>query len=405
MIEHYSFLEDAANCFGEAFILYETEAAKTDDTRTLAPLAACCRLLYVALEKGFKHSLARIDPHLLLAKPDRQLLLDLRRDLLDRPVPTIFCSRRPFDTLSLTQSWEALRVLAPGTLDEQIATDFDRALQRLVQLRHRAQHGEWFDEPDSVLAAVRQLLARFHPVVGSVAPEFLTRLVTDNGQLQSRLRAIEFDVDSSWQVLIDYLKSHGNIKMVIDLFATSPADGEFLGVLFGNNTARSYMIGSADVPLSMADGFFVTPLTKTQASDRYSERTRRLAEADLDIIRALPDGVEGLVPLETGHLSIPLTSTWLSLHLPLLVPSQLFVSAILTQFNISFVDPDSVRGDVDGVLECAVSKPGVHTESISIDGEAYFCSEFYHEITESLDDVSSGEFRRSLLLSLTLSLK
>ncbi|MHB8050495.1 MAG: hypothetical protein ACYDHQ_04655 [Coriobacteriia bacterium] len=401
MAQHYSFIDDAVMCFGEAFKTYEAEAAKTEDKRTLPPLAACCRLLYVALEKGFKHSLANIDPHLLLAKPDRQLLLELRRDLIDRPVPTIFCSRQSFDTVGLTHAWDALRSLAPEALDEQAASDFDRALRRLVQVRHRAQHGEWFEEPEEVLAVVRQVFARFQSVMSSVAPEFLSHLIADNGQLQSRLHAIEADVDVSWQVLTDYLRERSVIRMVIDLFAVLPEEGENLSVLFGRNGVPNAMFGSGDVPLSMADGFFVATLTKAQAFDRYSERKRRLAEADPAVLRALPEGVEGIVPLETGHLSVPSTSAWLSLRLAPLVPPQLHASAMMTRFSIAFEDPDSVRGAVHGVLECAVRKPGTHTEAICVNGDAFVDLESYHEP----DEESAGEYRRLLQLALTLSLE
>lgn len=404
MTQHYSFINDAANCFGEAFKLYEAQATKSEGECTLAPLAACCRLLYIALEKGFKDSLEKIDPHLLLAKPDRKLLLDLRHDILNRPVPTIFCSRQQFETLNLDQSWEALKLLLAVRLDEQVARDFDQSLKKLIKLRHRAQHGEWFEEPQFVLAVVRQVLARFHPVMSSLAPVFWTRLAADNGQLKSRLKAIELGVDSSWQVLIDYLRNHGNLRMEIDFFANLSADGEQLSVLFGDDN-RNYMLGRADIPLTMADGLFTSRLTKTQASDRYSERMRRMTEAGIDGIKTLPDGVEGLPTLETGHLSISLTSAWLSLFLESIKPSQLYVSANLSRLQITFSNPDSAQGEVHGLLQCAVIKLGENPESIFIDGDAFFSSEFYSERASPQEDVSSDVIQRSLRLALTLSLK
>ncbi len=401
---HYSFIDDAAFCFGEAFKIYEAETARVEGSLRFAPLASCCRLLYVALEKGFKHSLALIDPHLLLVKPDRQLILELHKDLNERPAPTIFCSRKPFDTLGLTQTWEALRSLAPTTLDQQVASDFDRALQRFVHVRHKAQHGELFEKPKEVLAVLRQLFARFQSVAGSVATDFLMRLISDNGQLVSRLRAIEADVDADWQVLIDYLRGHGELRMETGIYATLQEDGDHLSVLFGKTNSTSSMSGSADVSLSMANGFFVSPLTKAQELERYSERMRRLAESELDIRNALPNGIEGLVPLETGHLTIPSTSTWLSLNLDLVEPPQLFASAIVKRLGIDFVDPNSVQGNVQGILECAVQKPGVRTEPVFISGAAFFRAEFIIEPENSQESFSHNEYLRYLILTLALSL-
>ncbi|MBX3223358.1 MAG: hypothetical protein KF795_22790, partial [Labilithrix sp.] len=89
--EHLSFLDSAVEEFLNAFETHEV-LTRLEGKRSLQELGRCARNLYVALEKGLKHSLARIDPYLLLTKPEATKLRDLRRDLVHRPVPTIFCS-------------------------------------------------------------------------------------------------------------------------------------------------------------------------------------------------------------------------------------------------------------------------------------------------------------------------
>lgn len=409
MFQYLSFLQDAEERFLESFQLYQTVAAQTESQRTLEPLAQCSRSLYIALEKGFKHALAEIEPHLLLAKPERSLLLELRRDLLARPVPTIFCSRRTFDTLGLLQTWEALNDVSAAALDKQVASDFDRALKRLVEVRHRAQHGELFEDPDELLAVVRQVLGRFEAVSRARSPELLARLYARNGQLQSRLHAIEADVDTSWQVLLDYLSDHAPLRsMLVTMYVIHSEDDDNLHALIGKSAvsvksaAANSMLGEADVPRSMADGLFLTTLTKQQAQDRYSERMRLRASANPVEVGSLPPGVDGIVPLYPGRIILPATNAWLSLHLAQLTPSQLHVSATLSQLEVTFNEPDEVRGTVAGVLECSVVRPGTHPASVKVSGTAYFDSEW---VTESdSDSVSKQPTNRAMHLDLSLSL-
>jgi hypothetical protein len=129
-----------------------------------------------------------------------------------------------------------------------------------------------------------------------------------------------------------------------------------------------------------------------------------LAKSDSDPLNALPDGIESLVPLEIGHLTIPTTSTWLSLNLAPVNPPQLFTSAILTRFDIDFRDPNSAQGEVRGLLECSVRKQGLRTESVFISGDAFFHAEFLTEPEDSQGHASRNIYDRCLMLALVLSL-
>src|SRR4051812_46749401 len=109
MPTYLGFLDDAIEEFADSFEDYQSLVASPPAELTLRRAAKCLRNFTLAVEKGLKHGLSVIDPYLLISKPDRGLLMNLRRDLEARAAPTIFCSREPFDTISLMQTWKTLR--------------------------------------------------------------------------------------------------------------------------------------------------------------------------------------------------------------------------------------------------------------------------------------------------------
>src|ERR1039457_7471538 len=117
MPTHISFLDEAVAEFLEAFELHQGLVTLKPEQRELRAIASCVRSFALALEKGFKHALATVDPYLLISKPDRNLLLQLRHDMNASPVPSIFCSRHPFETISLSQTWKTLREIATSPPD------------------------------------------------------------------------------------------------------------------------------------------------------------------------------------------------------------------------------------------------------------------------------------------------
>ena len=107
MIAHVPFSREAVEEFLAGFALYRELAALESDKRDALSVARCVRTFYLGLEKGFKATVAAVDPYLLLSKPDHQLLTQLRRDMIGRPVPSIFCSRQPLDTLNMYQTGDS----------------------------------------------------------------------------------------------------------------------------------------------------------------------------------------------------------------------------------------------------------------------------------------------------------
>ena len=411
MTQHLSFLDDAEERFIEAFGGYERLVAATTAERRIGPACQCVRGLYLALEKGLKHALAAIDPYLLIAKPDRGLLLQLRKDMLSRPAPSIFCSRQPFETIGLTQTWEALRDLAPPAVDDEILADFDRSLNRLCQERNRAQHGEVVSEVDDILALVGQLLARFLEVIGTLVPELMERLRARDGQLESRLRAIENDVDAGWQVLADYLQSHGPIQISVRLFTILERESENIETLLGTSDrtdTHSRIVAGCDVPRSMASGLFETFLTKQQAEDRYTARRRLAALAAYESPRASNKKSSGqgaeraVIPMSAGRITIPTTSAWLTLYLPSVTPHHLSVSATLTQLEVRFDNSSKIEGRVTGRLECAVQKGAACAKALSVEGAGYLRSEWHFEGDPAAEPAKRDSTQRVFDLELAL---
>jgi hypothetical protein len=405
-LESYlSFLDEATYCFLDAFAVFETISGLAEKERTLAGMAPCVRGLYVAMEKGLKHAVSRIDPYLLIAKPDRTLLLDIRKDLVARQAPSIFCSRQPFETTSLVQTWDTLRSLDDGAVDADIVADFDRALRRVADLRNRLQHGELLSEVEEVRAAVEQLLARFKPIASEWAPDWLEAMCSRNGQLASRLQAIENKVDRNWQVLIDYLRTSGPIDASIVFFTMCGPERDSVETLFGKSSGGNSLLGGGTVPRSAVAGeLFSAFLSEQQALDRRSERRRRRA-----LLEAAGLGAEGapasaLVPLDFGRITVASTNAWLSLHLPDVTPHQLSFSATLVNLTVQFDDADGLLGRAEGRIECSVQRGNACLESVDVIGVAYLDSEHYMEAEPNAVPPTSEYVQRRFTLELQLVL-
>lgn len=398
MATYLSFLDEAIAYFDEAFQLYEQNAADAPKDLDLRKTVRAVMVFYVALEKGLKHTLAKTDPYLLIMKPDRKLLLELRQDLLAESAPSIFCSRRPFETLSLAATWETLRELHSEPAEPQVITDFDRALKRLIEIRHRAQHGELNDDASEVHASLRQLLARFGPVASSLAPEWLSQLHSRNGQLDSRLRALELEVDADWQVLVDYLTSNGPFHVRDTLFAELTPSGESVSVIFGNASNQPNAVaGGADVLPSDAVGDFTAFLTASQAEQRYAAR---MAEDPAES-GGVPAGIKALRPVNGGTLRLPRIAVWIRLHLPNIEPHGLFTSASMPELVVK-LSPEARVGSVTGRLESAVKHPTVNQPAVQIAGQAYLESEWHRAGDPDADPPTNESTVRCLILDFDL---
>jgi len=401
MPSHLSFLDDAVEGFLEAFELHRHVAEP--GTSELRHAANCVRGFVLALEKGLKHALASIDPYLLIAEPTRKLLVQLRHDMNARAVPNIFCSRQPFETIGIGQTWETLRDLRGHSIPQDTRSAFDRGLKRLIEARNNAYHGEVYGEPDELSALIDEVLARFTAVISCVSPDWLRILSERNGQLPSRLRGIETQVDGNWQVLVDYLRDHGGIEFPITLYVGTGRDRESVDVLFGASDKPNNMLGSSDVPASLATGMFTSFLNKQQIDDRF--RARHLPPSGLSamLLYGLQPVVDDspLTPLEPGTINVPATSVWLTIHLPEITPHHLFLSAIVSELRVEFSEAGQVTGSVSGRLECPIVK-GTAPQRVQIRGTAQLVSEWYSDVDASVDPPKPEATRRTFELQLRL---
>lgn len=365
MPPHVSFLEDAVDEFLEAFAEHQSLSAQPSADRSLRRASKCLRGFTLALEKGLKHGLSSVDPYLLIARPDRSLLVDLRRDLEACAAPTLFCSRRPFETITLSQTWETLRDLRSSAIDPGAVAGFERALMRLVAFRNRAYHGEVYAEPDELIAVVSEMLAHFSAVVRCTSPAWLTELNLRNEQLLSRLKAIETQVDANWQVLVDYLVRYGTIELTTEMYCTTTVESDVIRVLCGETNVPRTIWCHSDVPKTSAAGIFSTFLTKLQSDAR---RTARSDKREFD----------GLTPFESGELLLSKAPGWLGLNLSRITPPHLYSAVILSKLIVTFADGESVTGVVSGELTCQPSAGRAPPNPVLISGQAKLTSEWHH---------------------------
>lgn len=391
MASHLSFLDDAVDTFLEAFGIYQSLVDAPTESRSLRAAVNCVRALALALEKGCKHALASVDEYLVVARPDRMLLLQLRRDLLARPVPTIFCSRQPFETITLSQSWETLRELRGHGIAPDAVAAFDQALSRLVTIRNRAYHAEIFEDPAELMATVDAILARFTDVMGYLSPDWLTRLSERNGQLLSRLRGIQAEVDAGYQVLVDHLLAGASVEIPTHLFEIVPRDGEVVRVLMGSPDQENRISVTCDVPRASAEGLFGLFLTKQQADERYSA------------VRGSSEDSRLASFLEPGLISMPRASAWLGLRLRGVTPGHLYLTAALTNLQLE-LPGGTVAGTVSGVLQCQLVRGAQTPPAVGISGTVRLTDELHADPKPEKDPPSPESTIRSFALELRLAL-
>ena len=416
---YVSFLEDASQEFLSSFQAYRSVSTEVAERRSPLVLAQCIRGLYISFEKAIKHALNELDPYLLIQKPDAPLLLSLRKDLRARPVPSVFCSRQPFESPGMIQSWKIARALLQPAVDENTLTDFERGLGRLADLRNRAQHGEFYDDIPEVLGLVEQLLARVRVIFHAVCPQFLQQLYQRNSQLESLLRGIENRIDAAWQVLLDYLVNHGAIVTAARVNTLQDSPNGPLTVFFGDSSAvlGTGLTANIKVPIADAEGLFGTWLTSAEASARHVARTlermrregqERPSGSLSPLLASLFGKTESstrmpVEPLDTGRLHIKAGAGWLSLQLAQLSPPFLTLSVLFDDWIFAFESPNVVEGLVTGLLRTSVSTTGVVPAAVSVKGTIQLVNEWGMDPDPAIPQYPNGATWRDLEASLQLT--
>jgi hypothetical protein len=406
-MNHLPFLVDATDAFLRAFKLHES----LDSIPDIRVASQCIRELFLAMEKGIKHTIAKSDPYLLITRPDHATLRAIRKDLTARSVPTIFCSRANFETVGMKEAWALLQEIAsPITPAASVLADFDRALKRLSEARNRAQHGELYDDATELQAIATQVFARFLEVGKALMPELVTQVCTSNDQLESRLIGIERKIDASWQVLIDHLREIGPLIIHARLFVEQQHRSDTVHVLLGNLTEKpDQILAGADIPISHATGLFSTYVTREQVEDRGAARRalRPIARGQAPKLVALMGGLDvadkPIIPLDAGAIRIPSASAWITMELVGVSPPHLHLSATLVDFCVRFADGQSVSGDVSGFILCAVVKGSVAPERISLSGPAFLDSEWHMEGDSSSTPPKEARTMRTVSMELEMS--
>jgi hypothetical protein len=389
MPAHLSFLDDATDRFLRAFELYEVLRKAAPEHAGISEAATSVRELYVALEKGFKHAVSSLDPYLLIAKPLPAVLLQIRQEMISRSVPTMFCTRVPFDTVGMRNAWTLLRELSDVTVADGVIAEFERGLKRLEEMRHRAQHGELYEEVEEMLARIEHVFARFLEVGEALLQEWLRRLFERNGQLEPRLRGIQRQIDAGWQVLVEYLRRHDRLLLTERLYVEWQAKSETLAVLMGNPSSDAdRLLANTEIWVTSTSGLFSLFLTRQQADDTDAARRALSRGAPAEpsnaaglfmaaMAAAAPSEQRAaLVPLDAGHIHIPTANAWLAVDLRDVSPSKLHLSASLLDFRVEFRDGMDVLGAASGVLDCAVVRGPDRPERITLSGSAHLRSEF-----------------------------
>jgi hypothetical protein len=223
---HLSFLEAAAKAIVDGIRLHDAQFARDEDERDAYQLARAIDSVHLGTDKLLKHIVSNIDPYLLLKNPRPEVIRDIRGAILHGGASSMFTTGVRIETLDAEPLAKVIRdVIRPGIPDTDMSAFID-ALQSVVALRNHVQHGELFGDSDRMLAHLRRLLGGVYVLGANVSPEIFHTLCGLDGQAESRLKAYKDEIDGAWQVLIDYLATHGSISLSVSIDVWLPSADE-----------------------------------------------------------------------------------------------------------------------------------------------------------------------------------
>jgi hypothetical protein len=385
---HYTLIEDATHNFRTAFSIYERLRDSLGDLSTsgntsMRSLADCGRALYVAFEKGFKHVLVSIDPHLIISKYDRKLLLNIWREQRARPKPNILCLGTTFETLNMLEAWELVSDLLKASIPDAISSQFSSTLPLLAQIRNRAQHGEIWADPEDVYALFERIFASSHELIVHISSEWLQRLCSEYDNLESRLRAVRDKVDAAWQILLDHVSSVGVLRVNIGGWIIHESSSGLARLLIGGERPGDSVYFSLVGENVDASGLFAQPLTEEQCRARREERSIHADNFENDANRyglaALtqsaniqhPVADRPIAPLVAGRIVCRAALGTLCI----IASRRSYVSIRAMEWAIAFSDPLRPEGTISGLLESAKAM-ATDATCLEMIGQATLISEF-----------------------------
>lgn len=431
MLSHLSLLEDAVRSLLEGHRVFISQYEALPQNRSLVAIARALRATHLSVEKFLKHVLMKVEPHLLLARPDTQLLLAIAKDRRHLQAPSFLATRVPFRTIDAVTAWNTvLEVLSPS-ITEHARSQFAAALKQLSEQRNQAQHSELYGDPSDFLLTLEQVYSQLRPVLEVLAPEAVVRLGELSDTIVPALRGIEERVDSGWVLLQDTLAEAGPLAVAFKVYVEMPGPDRNLEVFF--TQARDTDSNSLSMLTTGArpdsSGLFVRLLSPDQ---RRSRLEAQVADLPVDQVPEPPDppdpplrgilgvledpltaqlrialhkraerrrlAVEqfGLAPLEPGDLRLPPSPAWLAWVRPSDPTKKRTAKVMVNDCHLSFQAGDR-RGSIGAVLAPNPDYPGAaHVTPLAMSGDVRLTGEYVVEEGTPSDQPPLGAVVRLL---------
>lgn len=436
---HLTLLEDAAHAVVEGHRIFTAQYQAAPENRSMVQIARALRATHLALEKLLKHALAKVEPHLVLEKPDGAVVRAIAKDLKDLGAPSFFATRVPIRTLHLEGAWDVvLDVLAPP-ISEIGGGQFAATLKDLSRKRNQAQHGELFGDPADYLVTLEQVFSQLRPLLEVLIPEALSRLSELSDTIIASLRGIEERVDAGWILLQDSVRVSGTLPIAFKIYVTLPGADKNLEVAFVEDRADSPGSLSLLTLASVAEssGLFLRLLAPDQ------ERSRREAQtADLPLdeipetsapskpqplfgILSIPEKPEvlalrialeknrerqrlaieefGLSPLEPGQVLLPATPAWIAWSRPDAPGKKATATVVLRDCRITF-EADKRKGHCRASVAPNPHYPGsADAAPMHLAADVWLTAEYLVSESHATDRLPAGAVFRLIRAAGTIS--
>lgn len=299
---HLSLLDHAVASTADALRHWKTEERKPDEKREAFRISLSLHQAHLAVEKLLKHSIAVVDPHLLLEQPTPRLLRDLRKEVVSQGLPSIFASRRYLASSNAEQTWAVVQEVIAPRIASSTASAFEAALKALTGLRNQSQHGVMYVDTGEALGTVERILARLPEVATALCPDFLERLEQQYPHQYAELRALEAAVDAAWWTLRELLKKGRRISVPVSVHITNRPNVPTVQFSItraseGSRHSSIPIAGEssislfAEVEAGHVSGLFGRIITAEEASER-DEARRQVIRRKLSVSAPAPSTVQ-----------------------------------------------------------------------------------------------------------------
>jgi hypothetical protein len=409
---YLSFLDHSVAEFLDVYNSYEKLRGQPPESRALHKLAQAVIGLHLAIEKATKAGLSDIDPALLIKGLGGEILQRLQGERLLQSAPAILAIPSKTETHHLVGLLHISRPLLLRPLDDDHFDKFLGHIQDLVDLRNQIVHKEFFGETDYVITVMTQVLSDVRSIMAILSPRFLPAVAELNDQIISRLKAVELEIDSAWQVLVDYLSEGRSIEFTTDIWITiAPSADQAEVSLSGPSLLADVISGSGRVPKREESGFLLReiklppPPTPMAWSPLAGGKLADLWSDYLDFSLS-PERQKGedrtLVPPEDSAFQLRGIGGRLSTKLAERKKAALGVNVLIENFIVQFKQ-DQNEGIVQAVLRPTSPVGGIATAgSVEMEGPAFLESEFVTR--EGSEHFAPGTTMRKVRAKLRLKL-